>query len=256
MGFYGNITNTSKTTFQFDKTYANRNQMQMNAGNDGVYPGRYVLVDYDTTINDDYFYKPDPTNPESECWMWDGQVYTGGPVVNEINGTKVFVDAPDVRTKITQSSGFSKGKCVAIPVGQNVSSINSKSIYYQITGRTETGYVAMRVTQSEFNAFMDSFEKDNPTVNTYHAVTLYAHTYEPDVYYTTSDGEVYEKAVGEFQETQTYYERAVKQDLFIYVIGNAASDVVLNSTWVTSEELETGKIYQVKKGCSYNVNAK
>ena len=256
MGFYGNITNTSKTTFQFDRTYANRNQMQMNAGNDGVYPGRYVLIDYDTTINDDYFYKPDPTNPESECWMWDGQIYTGGPVANEINGTQVFVDAPDVRTKITQSSGFSKGKCVAVPVGQNVSSINSKSIYYQITGRTETGYVAMRVTQSEFDAFMDSFEEDNPTVNTYHAVTLYAHTYEPGVYYITSDGEVYEKAVGDFQETQTYYERAVKQDLFIYVIGNAASDVVLNSTWVTSEELETGKIYQVKKGCSYNVNAK
>lgn len=256
MGFYGNITNTSKTTFQFDRTYANRNQMQMNAGNDGIYPGRYVLVDYDTAINDDYFYKPDPTRPDSECWMWNGQVYTGGPTQTEINGIKVYTDAPDVKTQITETSGYSKGKCIAVPVGQNVSSISANSIYYQITGRTETGYVAMRVTQAEYDAFMTKFEEENEGVQTYHPVALYAHTYEPNIYYITADGETYEKAVGEFQEDVTYYERAVKPDLLIYVIGNAASDVILNSTWVTSEELETQKIYQVKKGCSYNINSK
>lgn len=46
MGFYGNITNTSKTTFTFDKIYNNRLQMDNNCASDGVFLGRYVLVEY------------------------------------------------------------------------------------------------------------------------------------------------------------------------------------------------------------------
>ena len=47
MGFYGNITNTTKTGFTFDKTYPNRYEMEYNMTNDGIYIGRFVLVDYD-----------------------------------------------------------------------------------------------------------------------------------------------------------------------------------------------------------------
>ena len=47
MGFYGNITNVNKSTFQFDKTYPNRYTMDMEAKKDGIFVGRYVLVDYD-----------------------------------------------------------------------------------------------------------------------------------------------------------------------------------------------------------------
>ena len=46
MGFYGNITNTSNTTFQFDRIYPNRLSMDANANNDGIFIGRYVLVEY------------------------------------------------------------------------------------------------------------------------------------------------------------------------------------------------------------------
>lgn len=46
MGFYGNITNTSKTTFTFDKIYNNRLQMDNSCASDGVFLGRYVLVEY------------------------------------------------------------------------------------------------------------------------------------------------------------------------------------------------------------------
>ena len=46
MGFYGNITNTSNTTFSFDRIYPNRLAMDANANNDGVFIGRYVLVEY------------------------------------------------------------------------------------------------------------------------------------------------------------------------------------------------------------------
>ena len=47
MGFYGNITNTNKTSFVFDRIYPNRVEMDNNATSDGIFIGRYVLVDYD-----------------------------------------------------------------------------------------------------------------------------------------------------------------------------------------------------------------
>ena len=52
MGFYGNISN-NRATFQFDKVYHNRKEMDENCTKDGVFVGRYVLVDYndDTNIN-------------------------------------------------------------------------------------------------------------------------------------------------------------------------------------------------------------
>lgn len=46
MGFYGNITNTSKTIFTFDKIYSNRLQMDNSCTSDGIFLGRYVLVEY------------------------------------------------------------------------------------------------------------------------------------------------------------------------------------------------------------------
>lgn len=50
MGFYGNITNTSKTQFQFDRTYPNRATMEATMNVDGVYAGRYVLIEYDSSL--------------------------------------------------------------------------------------------------------------------------------------------------------------------------------------------------------------
>lgn len=48
MGFYGNITNVANTTFQFDKIYPNRLDMEAHCNSDGIMVGRYVLVEYDT----------------------------------------------------------------------------------------------------------------------------------------------------------------------------------------------------------------
>lgn len=56
MGFYGNITNTAKTQFSFDKIYPNRKAMDLGAASaDGVYVGRYVLIEYDGDIHQDTF---------------------------------------------------------------------------------------------------------------------------------------------------------------------------------------------------------
>lgn len=50
MGFYGNITNTARTQFQFDKVYPNRYSLERQAIDDGIYAGRYVLIEYDTNL--------------------------------------------------------------------------------------------------------------------------------------------------------------------------------------------------------------
>ena len=49
MGFYGNITNTGPTHFQFDKIFPNRRSLDIAclSGQDNIYSGRFVLVSYD-----------------------------------------------------------------------------------------------------------------------------------------------------------------------------------------------------------------
>lgn len=51
MGFYGNITNTNKTQFTFDRTYSSRALMENRIKRDEIYLGRYVLVEYDADNN-------------------------------------------------------------------------------------------------------------------------------------------------------------------------------------------------------------
>lgn len=53
MSFYGNITNTSRTQFQFDRTYSNRLAMDQGCYTDNVFIGRYVLVQYDQELSAD-----------------------------------------------------------------------------------------------------------------------------------------------------------------------------------------------------------
>ena len=73
MGFYGNITNNTRSSFKFDRTYPNRATMDATAASDGVLVGRYVLVDYDfdreIQNSDTYFVKAykwlDETGDES-----------------------------------------------------------------------------------------------------------------------------------------------------------------------------------------------
>ena len=49
MGFYGNIADTSRIQFQFDKIFSSRYDMDIAAlsGTDGIFSGRFVLVKYD-----------------------------------------------------------------------------------------------------------------------------------------------------------------------------------------------------------------
>jgi hypothetical protein len=51
MGFYGHITNVQRTSMSFDKIYSNRFTMDESAKNDGVYAGRYVLIEYERPLD-------------------------------------------------------------------------------------------------------------------------------------------------------------------------------------------------------------
>lgn len=46
MGFYGNVASSAKAGLSFDIIYSNRRQMEQQASKDGVYNGRYVLIEY------------------------------------------------------------------------------------------------------------------------------------------------------------------------------------------------------------------
>lgn len=50
MSFYGNITNTNSGPFIFDKIYPNRVTLEANKETDGIYAGRFVLVDYNVPL--------------------------------------------------------------------------------------------------------------------------------------------------------------------------------------------------------------
>ena len=69
MGFYGNITNVSRTQFQFDKIYPNRKAMEQAMLNDGIYLGRHVLIEYDN----------DGLDGMKEVVLDDGKYYYGAP---------------------------------------------------------------------------------------------------------------------------------------------------------------------------------
>lgn len=101
MGFYGNITNTSRTQFQFDKTYPNRAAMDNAAKSDGVYIGRYVLIEYDTKFSAD----------------WATEAYQK---TKEINGQKVIEffgnDKTDAASRFLYGAGnIVKDKYIRVP---------------------------------------------------------------------------------------------------------------------------------------------
>lgn len=53
MGFYGNINNTVKVQFSFDRIFSSRSAMveAVNNGTDAVFAGRFVLVSYDKEVH-------------------------------------------------------------------------------------------------------------------------------------------------------------------------------------------------------------
>lgn len=123
MGFYGNITNTSRTQFQFDKIYPSRAEMDAGTYTDGIYAGRYVLVEYDSNVHQSSFY---------QVWIKDSDEDKGMYVSpNFEEETAIWINSkPNERKGTVLLTG-------AIVFTAKVDKENNKytdTVYYQITG--------------------------------------------------------------------------------------------------------------------------
>ena len=194
MGFYGNITNTSRTQFQFDKTYPSRFKMTELCPKDGVYIGRYVLVDYDAdpnnVIKDGYrkgrmadfkdgsflYQSPDLnenfkiTYFEDEYWDYDWSttdVINGvleGTIVRVLETVDQYKEYNEydqgVGTPEVYAGNYSFYECIGYTTGER-QQLNPE------TGQLET--TTVRIAQfKKANAFTDNYSRNyNEDKNAY-----------------------------------------------------------------------------------------
>lgn len=69
MSLYGQVKRVPTNVFQFDRVYPNRKAMEDAAKTDGVYIGRYVLIEYGTRYK--LFGSAEPTENESDYYNLD-----------------------------------------------------------------------------------------------------------------------------------------------------------------------------------------
>lgn len=139
MSFYGNITNVTKTGFSFDRTYANRYEMEANMSIDGIYIGRFVLVDYDQdSENVRRVYAPldslDRIDDKTYIYL-----YSDASLVNKIafNSTGIITDANGLVT------GMNKDDICYV-----ITNDGSKDFFQCVGEEEKTGYaIFIRFTQ-------------------------------------------------------------------------------------------------------------
>lgn len=135
MGFYGNITNTARTQFQFDIVYPNKTEMVKNQTIDGVYVGRYVLVEYDTETNVHNF---------DRVYIYNNKLYKSA---NHESGTLVTESAYDkgeivyTAEDTVMSTGYPLSKCAFYVITSDKISSTNPATYEEITSPgTKTNY--------------------------------------------------------------------------------------------------------------------
>lgn len=117
MGFYGNIKSTSRTQFSFDKTYSSRAEMENSMATDGIYAGRFVLIEYDKSTDVSSF---------PQGFLKDGIVYQTIPTTFD----SVPVAYRLTTTEETKSSAsLMPGSLVHIPIDYNFD-----KVYYDANG--------------------------------------------------------------------------------------------------------------------------
>ena len=135
MGFYGNISNVSRTQFQFDRIYPNRTQMDSSCGSDGVYPGRYVLVEYgseETYFKSIFLYDGTPyANLSSLAYKENENVTDIYAPPAEGNHAYKVVDAT-YQAQNEADLFIYANEIVAVPVGRHIFDINQEAKYIKV----------------------------------------------------------------------------------------------------------------------------
>lgn len=272
MAFYGNITNTSKTTFQFDQTYSNKYEMDHRAGVDGVFVGRYVLVDYDKNL-DESSYILDAGN--EHVYLYDNaeqaghfNLYTERPEFIKDSLNNILYVAANPYTYYQFQKGVDDGRCLALLPGHVIKDVNRNSKYFRITGKSSTetpGHYVLNVsdkndnnevlTVDEFAAYWEAYNLKHGKVK-YVVVTLDNATYEPytfwvrQVNYDALGNEIEKYVIcddARFDENQTYYD-LTGPDIDKLGIVNGYG------VFFGAGEWEINAIYRVNPGYSYSLN--
>lgn len=116
MGFYGNITNVSKTQFSFDKIYPSRRSMDLSCDGDGVFIGRFVLVEYEQSfdINTIHQAKSVEKINETEYYAYDTEEKNENTKLKMPIDTYIVVYAKDeshslyICKSVEKDTGFSR----------------------------------------------------------------------------------------------------------------------------------------------------
>ena len=131
MGFYGNISNTTKVQFSFDRIFSSRKAMDEEAqtGSDGVFAGRFVLVSYDKEVHNFPIY-----------FLKNGVLYNN--LTDAINGTNQ-VTLPE-------------NTLVHIPLDHNLDETNFIG-YFKVNG---TGGLDLVTNENNENPYLLNYLDD------------------------------------------------------------------------------------------------
>lgn len=135
MGFYGNITNTARTQFQFDIVYPNKTEMVKNQAIDGVYIGRYVLVEYDTETNVHNF---------DRVYIYNNKLYTSANHESNTLITQSYYEKGTIvytAEDAVMSTGYPLSKCAFYVItSDKISSTNPATYEEIVSSGTKTNY--------------------------------------------------------------------------------------------------------------------
>ena len=125
MGFYGNVSNITRSTFQFDRIYSNRKAMEdaLANGEDDVYIGRYVLIEYDQDVDFEVFMRIFPHETEvgtgedkqQQTWFYTEKYQTGisdKKLVSGVKGKYYYTATDDASASSSQLTDVVLYKCV------------------------------------------------------------------------------------------------------------------------------------------------
>ena len=153
MSFYGNITNAARNPIIIDRIYPNRLTMEQNQKTDGVFVGRYALVEYDRDFSRDAF---------RQGTLVDGVGYFGSTMI-----TLKGVDGKDVlalqgivdSNKITKDI-LSENKIILVAPGRRIDHTRIDHQYFKIVSWEQKYFTPASVDEyeeySEGNKDIDS----------------------------------------------------------------------------------------------------
>lgn len=185
MGFYGNITNTSRTQFQFDKIYPNRATMDGQVSLDGIYIGRFVLIEYgEETYQDNY-------NIDKEVYPDKGRGYDSTVWQKvHLDGEEKYVMIAELNTVVPTFDVTADAPTIT-PLAPHYDK-DSTNIYYKMHIQSPWGFRVKPANNYDVNMINNS---TGATIEGTHLLT------DTDFEYSDESSKVYRVALKDLEPT-------------------------------------------------------